>query len=182
MADKLGLKDIPHTDTVCWKVVTVTTEASAPASTPTGAPASDSDETSVSKDPDGSKYSEHHGPGTDDDSDFESGSSTRKQAVKTTFYQDLQVLQKNYYMLLRGSIPLYMDDDGKKFYRTIMMQEDTTKDLSMDEKYLPGKRITWEWIKEMIYTKMCCRTNGNYFYSPLLTVYRRDWPNALRMV
>ena len=176
-ADKLGLKDIPQTETVCWKVVTVTTEASAPASTPTVAPLSSLAALSASKTPAG-KYSEYHKPGSGSgsgsDSDNESVASTRKQAVKTTFYQDLQVLQKNYYMLLRGSIPLYMDDDGKKFYRTIMMQEDTAKDLTMDEKYLPGKRITWEWIKNMIYTKMCCRTNGNYFYSPLLTVYRRD--------
>ena len=40
MNDKLGHKEIPQTDTVCWKVVTVTTGTSAPASTPAGAPAS----------------------------------------------------------------------------------------------------------------------------------------------
>ena len=109
MADKLGQKEIPQTDTVCWKVVTVTTAASAPAA---GAPAGDSANASASKTPAG-KYSEHHGSGTDDDSDFDSGPNTRKQAVKTTFYQDLQVLQKNYYMFLCGSIPPHMDDDDK---------------------------------------------------------------------
>ena len=39
MNDKLGHKEIPQTDTVCWKVVTVTAAASAPASTPAVAPA-----------------------------------------------------------------------------------------------------------------------------------------------
>ena len=173
MNDKLGHKEIPPTDTVCWKVVTVTAAASAPASAPAAAPASASAHASASKTP-ADKYSEHHGSGTDDDSDFDSGPSTRKQAVKTTFYQDLQVLQKNYYMFLRGSIPLYMDDDGKKFYRTVMMQEDAVKDLSMEDKYLPDHRIKWEGIKQMIYNRMCCHTLGSYFYSSLLTVYRRD--------
>ena len=67
-----------------------------------------------------------------------------------------------------------MDDDGKNFYRTTLMQEDTSKKLPMSEKYLPGKRIPWEWIKDMIYTKMCCQTNGSYFYKTMLTMYRRD--------
>ena len=37
--DKLGLKEIPETDTHCWKVVTVTTAASAAPSTPLKSPA-----------------------------------------------------------------------------------------------------------------------------------------------
>ena len=56
-------------------------------------------------------------------------------------------------MYLRASIVLYMDEPAKNFYDTILAQEDAKKKLSMSEKYLPDKRITWQWIKKMIYSK-----------------------------
>ena len=45
----------------------------------------------------------------DDDSDSEN-KSVKKVPVMTTFYKDLQTLQKRYYIHLRASIVLYMDD------------------------------------------------------------------------
>ena len=67
-----------------------------------------------------------------------------------------------------------MDDDAQKVYKTIMVQEDRDRDLPIAEKYLSGKHIEWEWIKEQIFTQMCCHTNDNYFYKTLMTLYRRD--------
>ena len=66
-----------------------------------------------------------------------------------------------------------MDDDVQKVYKTIMVQEDRDRDLPIAEKYLSGKRIEWEWIKEQIYTQMYCHTNDNYFYKPM-TLYHKD--------
>ena len=169
--DKLGLEPIDQSDGRCWKVVTVTTGTGVSASTFPAAPSGGAEEEAPGKDPD--KYSPHHGDGEEDDSDFDT-TTTRKQAIMTSFCRDLRVIQKSYYMFLRGSIPLYMDDGGQKFYKTMLLQEDANRDLSMAEKYMPGKRIPWKWIKEMIYTKMSCRTNGNYFYKPMLTMYRTD--------
>ena len=83
-------------------------------------------------------------------------------------------MQKNYYMFLRASIALYMDDDAQAYYKTILSQEDKRKGLPLEEKYLPGKRIPWKTITEWIYTKMCCHTNGNYYYKTLMTLYRPD--------
>ena len=100
--------------------------------------------------------------------------SSQKKPVKTTFYTDLQQLQKRYYLHLRASIVKYMDEPAKNFYNTVMAQEDAKRDLSRADKYAPGKRISWKWIKKMIYTKMCRRTNGSYFYRPLMTLYRKD--------
>ena len=123
----------------------------------------------------GAKYSVWH-KGSDDgstpsssDSEHETGRNTRKQAIMTDFYIDLKELQRKYYMHLRASIVLYMDEPAKNFYDAILAQEDAKKKLPMSEKYLPDKRITWQWIKNMIYTKMCRRTNDSYFYRPLMT-------------
>ena len=55
-----------------------------------------------------------------------------------------------------------------------MAQEDRERDLPIAEKHLPEKRISWEWIKEQIFTQMCCFTNGNYFYKTLMTLYRKN--------
>ena len=78
-------------------------------------------------------------------------------------------------MYLRASIPLYMDDDTQKVYKTIMAQEDDReRNLPIDEKYFPEKHIKWEWVKEQILTQMCCHTNDNYFYKTLMTLYRKN--------
>ena len=69
--------------------------------------------------------------------------------VMTTFYKDLQTLQKRYYMHLRASIVLYMDDKARDYYITRIQQEDIRKDLPMSSKYEPGQRISWQWIKNM---------------------------------
>ena len=75
---------------------------------------------------------------------------------------------------MRASIVWYMDEPARNYYNTVMAQKDAEMGLSHQVKYLPGKRITWKWIKKMILTKMCRRTNGNYFYRPLMTLYRKD--------
>ena len=71
-------------------------------------------------------------------------------------------------MYLRAGIVLFMDADAQRYYKTVIAQEDKSRNLPMAEKYKPGKRIPWEWIQNMICTKMCCHTNGNYFYKPLM--------------
>ena len=93
---------------------------------------------------------------------------TAKKAMKTTFYNDLQNLQKKYYMFLRASVILYMDDDAQRVYKTILAEKDKDMNLPMAKKYEPKHRIKWEWIKNQIYTQMCCSTNGNYYYKTLM--------------
>ena len=77
----------------------------------------------------------------DDDSEPET-KSVKKVPVMTTFYKDLQTLQKRYYMYLRASIVLYMDDKARDYYITRIQQEDIRKDLPMASKYEPGQRIS----------------------------------------
>jgi len=77
-------------------------------------------------------------------------------------------------MYMRASIVKYMDEPAKDFYNTVMAEEDSKRNLAIKDKYQPGKRISWKWIKNMICAKMCRRTNGSYFYRPLMTLYRKD--------
>ena len=65
-------------------------------------------------------------------------------------------------MYMCASIVRYMDEPVRNYYNTVMAQKDTEMNLSYQDKYLPGKRIPWSWITEMILNKMCRRTNGNH--------------------
>ena len=160
--DKLGLVSIDKTDTKCWQyvktpVATSPTSAAAPA----GSSLTPSTVSTVS----GRTHVVWGSAGS---------GSTPRQARPTSFYTDLQRLQRDYYMYLRAGIVLFMDADAQRYYKTVIAQEDKNRNLPMAEKYKPGKRIPWEWIQNIICTKMCCHTNGNYFYKPLMTLYRKD--------
>ena len=77
-------------------------------------------------------------------------------------------------MFLRASVILYMDDDAQRVYKTILAEKDKDMNLPMAKKYEPKYRIKWEWIKNQIYTQMCCSTNDNYYYKPLMTLYHKE--------
>ena len=83
----------------------------------------------------------------------------RKIPVQTEFYTDLQAMQEKYYMYLRASVVLYMDDRAKEHYKTVLAQADIVLSLPMDQKYSPGKRISWKKIKNLILNDICRETH-----------------------
>ena len=178
LRDKLGLKPIDTSDAHCWKFVTASKGSTAPVSAEAAAPSADGLTSSQVVTAGGGTHTTWETASERGDSSAAAqiapSSGTHKKAIQTAFYIDLQKLQKNYYMYLRASIPLFMDDDAQKVYKTILAQEDRERDLPIAEKYLPEKHISWEWIKEQIFTQMCCFTNGNYFYKTLMTLYRKN--------
>ena len=188
--DKLGLKTIGTEDTNCWKAMTVAS-ANPAAATPVAPtqPGSASGGASASKKKTKKKKKKSKDGGTPQTASASLASSATpapvqtgtgtvvqpaKQPVKTLFYRDLEAMQRNYYKYLRASIVLYMDDAAKDLYNTFIDKADDRLNLSKEEKYLPGKRISWKDIKEFILEEICVDTLGNYYYRPLLTLYRQD--------
>ena len=200
--DKLGLISIGTEDSHCWKVQYVSAPASAPGAS--SALASVQTDTSGKRTPKNkkSKKGKKHKKSkkgkkkqkkdTSSESGEESSSSAAsadgasvvssgrgatksyKTPVMTTFYRDLQALQKQYYMYMRASIVLHMDDGALEFFNTTIDQLEDSKNLSDEEKYEPGKRISWKDIKKIILEDICVDVNGNFYYRPLLTIYRKD--------
>ena len=184
-ADKLGLKNpLPTDDAYLYKVTSVTNNVTASAGASSagattsstgkgkGKSKSKKSKSKSKKKARKSKRDSASATDTDGSSDEESPSTTKKP-VPTGFYADLQTLQERYYMHMRASLPLHMNDPAKNYYHTVLAREDLARNLAPSEKYKQGRRIPWEWIKNMVYDDICCPTNGNYYTRPMLTVYRR---------
>ena len=200
--DKLGLTPVGTEDSYCWKVQYVSAPASAPGAS--SALASVQTDTSGKRTPKNKKSkkgrknkkskkgkkNKKKDPSSESEEESSSSAASADEAsvvssgrgatksyktpVMTTFYRDLQALQKQYYMFMRASIVLHMDDGALEFFNTTIDQLEDSMNLSDDEKYEPGKRISWKDIKKVILEDICVDVNGNFYYRPLLTVYRKD--------
>ena len=126
-ADKLGLTDISQEDTTCWKFVYAATSETSAADAPASAGVTLSS-SSVST-AGGGTHTTWSSGSESTPAPASAKAGTAKKAMKTTFYNDLQNLQKKYYMFLRASVILYMDDDAQRVYKTILAEKD--KDIQI---------------------------------------------------
>ena len=163
--DKLGLKKIPQTDTLCWRVQKTVGTASASA---TAASASSATSTLTKKKsgkkkgkkkkkkgksatataPDGSSddqlspgwSSEEEAPGPTKAA-TPSGEPIVQVMVETDFYKALRVLQDEYYRWIRGSINRWMDKSAWNYLESKIELREQTYKIKLEERADPDKRI-----------------------------------------
>ena len=95
-------------------------------------------------------------------------------AVKTTFHRTLDMLWLEYYMILRSSLRLWMDNDACDSLRRAIADRESKKKITDADMLTKGKRITWDWIKQHVYDHICILATGDYHYMPLMITSRKD--------
>ena len=165
--DKFGLKKIPQTDTLCWRVRKTVITASASATTASASSATSTLTAKKSGKKKGKKKKKKKGKsvaatasssGSDDDklsagwtsgeevtvptkAATPSGEPIVQVMVKTDFYKALQVLQDEYYRWIRGSINRWMDKSAWNYLQSKIELREQTDNIKLEERADPDKRV-----------------------------------------
>ena len=111
-------------------------------------------------------------------------------AVKTTLHKTLDILWLEFYMILRSSLRLWMNDSACDNVRRAIQNRENGLLPPLEDKDLLDKdrRTTWEWIKNHVYEHVCVLSTGDYHYMPLQTASRFDgdtrttWCNRIQAI
>ena len=100
--------------------------------------------------------------------------TTKVLPVLTDFARALQKAQRQVYLHIRATLPLFMDSVTHQIISTLIKEHEQKHDLRGEARVAIATRYKYEDIKHNTYTLCCRHTVGGFYFLPLYTTHRDE--------